>query len=195
MIKRLTWLLTIIVCVALICWVILIRKSHSSVGLQTPITATSTIQFQGTISKGQKFEKDLGNGLVFQLIPNEDGWHVEVAPKSGNEVNDYGFASIATPPFHGATSLDIQGSDFSKNTNNFQPRNFSFVLNKKDANAMADAIGQLTSGKAKDFSPDVHSFGHGQITFNNLKLSTSSTSIQSVNFMVQISYSSIWGFP
>lgn len=144
------------------------------------------VQFARHIIRNQVFEKDLGNNLVFRLTPNSNGWDADIVSKNAKQ-DDYGFASIATPPFHGINALQIEGWHF-RNTDNTAPndgsinaprekRNFSFVLNKVDADTMANIIQEFSSGKTDDFSPKVP-IGQGELLIENLKLGNLNTNAQ-----------------
>lgn len=149
--------------------------------------ATET-DFQAHILRSEKFQRNIGNGLIFQLIPDEYGWSIEIVPESGGGDIPYGdFASIATPPYRGINALQIQGWHF-RNTNNTAPndgsvnapqeiRDFQFVLNKTDAYTMSVAIEQFTSGKTLDFSPNVF-VGQGHLEIMNLELGNLTPGVQ-----------------
>lgn len=197
------------------------QPHNSSTPLQTPQslgTATSStqtknpattipsfnIQFQGHAAKGQYFKKVLGNGLVFHLIPDNYGWNIEILPEHDQENVPYGgFASIATPPFHGINALQIQGwhwrnidntaaNDGSVNAPQ-EIRDFEFVVNNADAQKMGAAIEQFTSGKTLSFSPYV-SLGQGKLVIKNLKLGNliegKQAWIESMDFKVTLQFNS-----
>ena len=163
---------------------------HRDVLVSNLSTNQDNIQLQGHVSRRQTYEKDFGNGLVFQLIPNDNGWNIEIIPAGVQNANDYGFASIATPPFHGPTPLQIEGWSFANASDtNETTRDFFFVLNKQDANITADAVQQLMSGKTSDFSPGVP-LGQGELNIQNMKLgnlaSKSQAWIESMDFSVSL---------
>jgi hypothetical protein len=56
---------------------------------------------------GESFEQPIGHGLVLRLVPNPEGWRIEVGP-AGRE--DY--ASVVTPPLHGLTDADVDPTQF-----------------------------------------------------------------------------------
>lgn len=143
--------------------------------------STTTISFRGHVVRNEVFQKDLENNMIFKLTPDENGWNVDIVSKdSGRE--DYGFASIATPPFHGVNSLQIEGWHFRNEGNTAandgsvnapqDTRDFSFVLNKSDANTMGKVIEEFSSEKIADFSPDVP-FGKGELFVHNITLGNS----------------------
>ncbi len=155
-------------------------------------------EIQGHISHGEKFQKDIGHGLVFELVPDDYGWKVVISAKI-KKVNDYNF-TLSTPSFHGDNPTYIQGRDFTDLVgfvpdplNNFTRniRDFSFVLSSADADAMAIAINNLTSGKVSDFSPDIPT-GQGKLTFANTELGPivpgQDTFIKSTDFSVDVTF-------
>jgi hypothetical protein len=198
--KNLFWLISLIVLI-LVCFFafwkfnLLFPKESCKVNKNCPL-ATPVIIFHDHISKGEIFKKDLGANLLFVLQPNESGWDIVVKSKDESQNDD--FAQVATPPLHGPTPLQIEAHSFISNderSNSAQlVRDFSFVLNKKDADAMVDAISQFTEGKTTDFNINVHSFGKGKLIISNLKLDSGTTntqtSIGSMDFEVTISSSS-----
>jgi hypothetical protein len=102
--------------------------------------------FNGTVKKGEIYTHAMPQGLYFQLIPDEGGWHVEIhttpiTTPENDDPSNTDFASI-TPPLHGLRDIDIMGSDFrtldntgpNKGDNN-RPQNdrkFEFALSAKD---------------------------------------------------------------
>lgn len=140
--------------------------------------STSTMNFVGHVTRNEVFQKDLGNGLIFKLTPSDTGWNIDITSGDAQH-GGYGFASVATPPFRSINSLQVEGWHF-RNKDNTAPndgsvnapqekRDFSFVLNKKDAGIMASAVQEFTSGKTLDFISPVQT-GNGEVTIHNLKL-------------------------
>lgn len=155
------------------------------------------------LSRGQSFQRYVGAGLVVALEPDEDGWHLDVRPDSRGRVRGIGFASIATPPFHGPTVLDIAGWQFRNADNTAQndgsinasqlTREFSFVTSEADANALGDEIIAFQEGKSADLPWKVP-MGHGTLTIRNLKLGNLVTGarawIESMDLTISIRFPS-----
>ncbi|MBZ5535612.1 MAG: hypothetical protein LAO31_06620 [Acidobacteriia bacterium] len=110
-----------------------------------------TLSFKGEVTRGQRFEKKLWQGLVFRLAPDESGWTVFLGNRTAPQSN---YCAVETPPFHGTNSLNIWGRDFAKIQNSGksqaglrqilepeQTRTFWFVLNAKDYRKAHDALG------------------------------------------------------
>ncbi len=102
----------------------------------------SIIKFKGAVSRGQIFEKEISNDLVFRLDQSGQDWGIWIGDKS--ETN-HDFSALATPPFHGMNSSYIEGWHF-RNSDNSGPneageknvnapqheRRFCFFLNEAD---------------------------------------------------------------
>lgn len=62
------------------------------------------VHFAGAVSLGKVFERDIGHGLVFRLVPpataSDAGWMIEIVPKTEPEDGPVEFSAIATPPYH-----------------------------------------------------------------------------------------------
>jgi len=62
------------------------------------------LHLAGEVSRGQTFEQDIGQGLVFRLVPPVDqenaGWVIQIVPKVQPDEGSIEFSSIATPPYH-----------------------------------------------------------------------------------------------
>ena len=114
---------------------------------------TVPYSFTGEVARGQKFEKVLPNGLVFNLIPTEYanmgwmGWDIHIGPALESAQN---YAGIATLPFRGTNTLHILGWHF-RNADNTGPndgsvnapqekRGFNFVLREADYEIASEAV-------------------------------------------------------
>src|SRR5215467_12524761 len=76
-----------------------------------PWGTAAPVKIRGEVRRGEKFERDIGNGLRFRLAPTDVGWRVEVG--DGGE----DFSRCVTPPFHGLTSRDIEAPAFRNDDN------------------------------------------------------------------------------
>lgn len=119
---------------------------------ETPTPDNTIYAFTGSVSRGEKFEHVLPNGLIFSLIPTEYaelgwmGWiiQIESSSKSGHD-----YSGIVTPPFRGVNALQIIGWHF-RNADNTGPndgsvnapqeeRNFLFVTDEEAYQMASDA--------------------------------------------------------
>lgn len=65
--------------------------------------ATPDLVIRGELSAGKSFKRDIGSGLVFELVPSPatfgNGWDIEIVPdEPAGGFAEY--ASLATPPYH-----------------------------------------------------------------------------------------------
>lgn len=168
-----------------------------SISTTTQYVVDPTAIFKGHIIKGQSYKKDIGSGLLFKLTPTSGGWSMDIV-SNNRGVDDYGFASIATPPFHGTgkNPLEINGEYYGPGdaTSGLlkQVSNFIFVLNKQDADIVAATLNDYTSGKTLDFDPKISFFGKGVFRITDLKLEYASSSsapfIKSMDFEVRLTF-------
>lgn len=112
----------------------------------------NSIRFQGEVRRGEKFEKEIGNGLAFRLTPDDFGWNIEVGPAGG----DVDFTDCVNTPVHGITSQQIQGWHFRTDDNTEPrkpgdfltggtgtPREFNFVLTSADEAKSCDDMDKV----------------------------------------------------
>jgi hypothetical protein len=107
-----------------------------------------SIRLHGEVHRSEKFEREIGRGLVFRLVPDEYGWNIEVGPKDGTD----NYMDCVNEPLHGITPYQIEGWLFRNDNNsaNLKPselltpgigekREFQFVLTAADeARSCAD---------------------------------------------------------
>jgi len=123
------------------------KATASATTTSTPLptvtyTPTTVLNFSGEVSRGQIFEKEIAQDLVFRLTPTKYGWNIWM----GNKVQpDHDFVGMVTPPFHGMNARYVKGWHF-RNSDNSGPneageknvnapqkeRRFYFVLNEAD---------------------------------------------------------------
>lgn len=116
---------------------------------QSPPPDKATLRFTGEVHRGQRFEKDIGRGLVFRLDPDDNGWNIEVGPAGSTD--DY--TDCVNMPAHGITNRQIQGWHFRNDDNTApleprdfqtpgigQPRQFDFVLTAEDQSKSCDDL-------------------------------------------------------
>lgn len=108
-----------------------------------------TVHFEGRVSRGQEFLREISNCLTFRLLPGRPGrslgghgWSIWVGAP-GREEEDFSFP--VTPPFRGVNARDIAAWHF-RNRDNSGPndagpknvnapgrtREFSFVLDAEN---------------------------------------------------------------
>lgn len=96
-----------------------------------PRCSPGAICFAGEVHAGQEFRKVLNNNLEFVLKP---GWTLEILTRHPDKNGCTEFAAVATPPYHGHRSLDINMSNgvTAQQEAADSPREFSFVTNCVD---------------------------------------------------------------
>jgi len=106
------------------------------------------IRLHGEVHRSEKFEKEIGRGLVFRLAPSEFGWDIEVGPKDSTD----NYMDCVNEPLHGITPFQIEGWLFRNDDNTAQrkpsemltpgigeKREFQFVFTAADeAKSCAD---------------------------------------------------------
>jgi hypothetical protein len=149
-----------------------------------------SISFGGEVWKGENFEKQIGENLLFRLVPQELGWIISVGSTAGLENN---FCAVATPPYRGINSIQIEGWHF-RNADNSGPneagpgnvnapqnvREFYFALNDADYRKAFDALQILLwpysySKQQIDEAENAHAEvakGNGRLIIRDLKLNT-----------------------
>jgi hypothetical protein len=152
------------------------------------IGSDRSVKLIGEVVEGQMFERDIGAGLIFRLVPGEHGWTIFIGDKNKPENN---FSSVATPPYHGVNNIDIKGWHFrnSDNTGQNEPgaknvntpgdvRKFYFVLNNTEYQKASDALQKILysysySIQEVEEAEHVHVLkGWGTLTVKDLKLNT-----------------------
>lgn len=110
----------------------------------------SLLKFRGHILRGQAFEQNISQTLVFRLIPHQYGWQIWIGNKT-KPLDDY--VGVVTPPYYGMNARFIEGWHF-RNSDNSGPnelgpkvvqapqreRRFYFVLNEQDYKAAYEGL-------------------------------------------------------
>lgn len=112
--------------------------------LPSPDSGPEEETFTGEVLLGKTFEREIGHGLIFRLVPTVDdedsGWNISIVPKSGSPDDE--FSAIATPPYHfyNARYLDTSYATSAKDAVAFNPRPFNFVLTHADYDIAAEYV-------------------------------------------------------
>ena len=88
-----------------------------------------SVRLHGEVHRSEKFEREIGRGLVFRLVPDEYGWNIEVGPKDGTD----NYMDCVNGPLHGITPYQIEGWLF---------RNDDNTANRKPSELMTPGIGE-----------------------------------------------------
>jgi hypothetical protein len=138
--------------------------------------------FSWEVKRGQSFQKKITEGLVFCITPSSfwvenGGWDINISDEIGTACDD-NFAGVVTPPFRGGyNALFIQGWQY-RNENNTgpseptwltkNPRDFSFVFNQKDYEAVFNDLYNLPNNK--DISLNKIPTSRGILTITDMVL-------------------------
>jgi hypothetical protein len=81
-----------------------------------PAAASAGLHFTGEVTRGQRFEKSVGFGLVFRLEPyagDDSGWSIRLAPASEPSPASMDCIGSVSEPLHGSNKLSIDPSGVS----------------------------------------------------------------------------------
>jgi hypothetical protein len=113
-----------------------------------------SIRLHGEVHRSEKFEQEIGRGLVFRLAPSEFGWNIEVGPKDGTD----NYMDCVNGPLHGITPYQIEGWLF---------RNDDNTANRKSSELLTPGIGEkhefqfvLTAGDQAKSCADLDKMEH-----------------------------------
>ena len=146
-----------------------------------------SVRVHGEVYRPEKFEEEIGRGLVFRLAPSEFGWAIEVGPKDTAD----NYMDCVNEPLHGITPFQIEGWLFRNDDNTAQrkpsemltpgigeKREFQFVFTAADeAKSCADLEKMEYNHDDKD--PEhiaatkrfgMHAGGDGSVTITSMTL-------------------------
>jgi hypothetical protein len=102
------------------------------------------LSFRGEVSANQAFERRLGDGLLFRLVPKGEqfGWDIEVVPDRPGDSSQSEYVWVVTPPYHfwNPRYLDASYGMSASEAVRSSPRNFNFVLNEEQYKKAADVV-------------------------------------------------------
>jgi len=133
--------------------------------LTSVIACAATAKFSGEVSRGRDFQRQLSKGMFFCLFSVIDGgWMIDIQPTCVRGA--HGFASVATPPFHGPNPLIITDSD---NPMPGDRHAFAFVTKDGDWRKLSDNLNSYQSGEK--VLADIHALvrGQGTLTIRRVK--------------------------
>ncbi len=110
-------------------WVVLAAMLTSAPAARGQCIA---VQFNGTVAAKQTFQKRFTKGLIFRLVPEGDGWSMEVRPAHDRQgIAEYSY--IVTPPYRTSNPRYIYtGWDITtlEQVLAMKKRDFAFVLDR-----------------------------------------------------------------
>jgi hypothetical protein len=126
-------------------------------GYYPNIAISRICTFEGQVSRGQIYEHQIIDNLIFCLVPSgitgipDEGWHIVISDsRTGscdfNSENYVNFGPIVTPPFHGNLFFDVYGWHFRNKENTGEnngslntpqkERFINFVFDREDYDAV-----------------------------------------------------------
>lgn len=104
------------------------------------------LHFTGEVSNGHAFEYNMGQGLVFRLVPpanaTDTGWIIEVFPKPEPDDGPVELSAIATPPYH-VYNARILATLYGRSANEIvqlKDRTFFFVRSIDDEHRAEEVV-------------------------------------------------------
>ncbi len=123
----------------------LLLTLYALASAQSASNPTAPVHITGEVHRGEKFERDIGHGLVLRLLPYDAGWDIQVGPKVPSSDGDDDYTDCVNEPLHGITPRQIQGWHFRTDDNTAArpsddfltpgiggKREFEFVLSAAD---------------------------------------------------------------
>ena len=107
------------------------------------------VTFTGEISSGNSFERDIGHGLIFRLVPSPagfgKGWDIEIVPKENPTGGPAEFCAIVTPPYHfyNLRYLNASYGVTARQAVAMSPRAFQFVESPEDFAAASVVVNSV----------------------------------------------------
>lgn len=104
------------------------------------------VVLSGKLAAGKSFERDIGHGLLFRLVPSPasygKGWDIEIRPKGDPRGGFDEYASVATPPYHlyKPTYLNASYGVTARQAVAMSPRKFQFVETPQDSQAASVVV-------------------------------------------------------
>lgn len=93
------------------------------------------LHFQGEVTRGGTFRKEIGHGLVLVLWPEEDGWSIAVEPVVKPEAAcEMDYAAVVAVPLRGYNELNLSATygNTAGEAVALSPREVDFVLSADD---------------------------------------------------------------
>jgi hypothetical protein len=99
------------------------------------------LRFQGEVTRGETFRKEIGRGLALVLRPEEDGWSIAVLPvvAPANEC-EVDYAAVVAVPLRGYNELNLSATygNTAREAIALSPREVDFVLSAEDCKREAE---------------------------------------------------------
>jgi hypothetical protein len=118
---------------------------------QSPPSSSGKLDviLSGEISSGDSFVRDIGNGLIFRLVPSPagfgNGWDIEIAPKEIPAGGYSEYSAIVTPPYHFYNMRYVNASYgvTARQAVAISPRVFQFAETPEDMQAASVVVNSI----------------------------------------------------
>jgi hypothetical protein len=111
----------------------------------------ASLRFSGRVARGEKFQKDISDELLFVLQPTAsdpgaiEGWTIQVSPKGEHLRECDDFVWVVMAPYRGYNDrfLDTSYGTKAEDAVKRSPREFNFVLNCTDYKVEAGRVNRV----------------------------------------------------
>jgi hypothetical protein len=93
------------------------------------------LHFQGEVTRGETFRKEIGRGLALVLRPEEGGWTIAVLPVVATDAEcEADYAAVVAVPLRGYNELNLSATygNTAREAVALSPREVDFVLSAAD---------------------------------------------------------------
>ena len=107
------------------------------------------VLFSGEVASGASFEREIGNGLLFRLVPSPvgfgKGWDIEIVPKIVPSGGYSEYSAIVTPPYHfyNLRYLNASYDVTAKQAVAISRRTFQFAQTPEDMQAASVVVNSV----------------------------------------------------
>lgn len=122
------------------------RAGAQSAAPAAAASPSSEVRFSGEITNGALFEREIGHGLMFRLVPlsgdGPGGWIIEITPQVQAAADPEEFSEIVTPPYHFYNDRYLAGAYgySTKEAAAKTERDFNFVLSLPDRRIAEEVV-------------------------------------------------------
>ena len=134
---------------ALLLSIIAVAPSRAGQRSPSPFPTTRPdVVFRGELAAGKTFERAIGHGLIFGLVPSPasfgNGWDIEIRPEGDPGRGSPEYASVATPPYHQYKPIYLNASyGVSAEQAVAMLRKFQFVETAEDSQTASVVVNTL----------------------------------------------------
>jgi hypothetical protein len=114
-----------------------------------PAPGKPDVVISGEVTSGDSFEREIGHGLIFRLVPSPaglgKGWDIEIAPKEKPSNGYSEYSAIVTPPYHfyNLRYLNASYGVTAREAVAISPRTFQFAESPEDMQAASVVVNSV----------------------------------------------------